>query len=224
MIAQFLYLTAAAAPFWFAQAMVRTWRWAQNSRPRRSRAINLLASPPSEFARQQLRELKAGMRHTVIVLAALASIPFSGFIISLRSANALPQGLWLGLSGFCVLISIGSGLRLVHLLKQRKACLLRFHQETTATEQMETLAPEHERSVTSMGLDWFNGPLFAEHISVEPEQGRLLPAPPYQSSRAARRRRSIPDARSGRSCHKAGAGKIHPHFPRHLLPKIRLSR
>jgi hypothetical protein len=222
-ITQFLYLTAAAAPFWFAQAMVRTWRWAQNSRPRRSRAINPLTAPPSEYARQQLRELKAGMRHTFIVLAALASVPLSGFIISLRSENSLPGTLWLGLSGFCVLISIGSGLRLVQLLRQRKACLLLFSRETSATE--ETNAPTtNDEDLAVMGLDRFHDHFFEEPNFLEPAQTRFLPEPPHRPSRLGRRRRSIPDARSGRACHKAGAGKFHLRIPRRLMPKVRLSR
>ena len=223
MIAQFLYLTAAAAPFWFAQAMVRTWRWAQNSRPRRSRAMNLLAAPPNEFARQQLWELKAKMWHTFIVLAALASIPLAGFIISLRSENSLPEGLWLSLSGFCVLLSIGSGLRLVNLLKQRNACRSRFSRETFVME--ETAAPvtdEEERLFPEFSR--FHDPFSSELNTAEPEQPRFLTTPPHRSSRADRRRRSIPDARSGRACHKAGAGKFHLRIPRRLLPNVRLPR
>lgn len=204
--------------------MVRTWRWAQHSRPRRSRAINPPATAPSEFARQQLRELKAKMRHTFIVLAALASIPFSGFLISLRSENTLPEGLWLGLSGFCVLISIGSGLRLVHLLKQRKASLLRFSWETPAPAQLEPSPSAPESPASTRGLNRFNAPLLAERNAGEPGRHRSLPAPLSRPSRLARRKRSIPDARSGRACHKAGAGKLHSHIPRRLLPKIRLAR
>lgn len=203
--------------------MVRTWRWAQNSRPRRSRAMNLLAPPPGEFARQQLRELKAKMWHTFIVLAALASVPLAGFFISLRSENSLPEGLWLSLSGFCVLLSIGSGLRLVNLLKQRNACLLRFSREISAMKETNTpAADEEERAFPD--LNRFYQPFISEFNTAEPEQGRFLPAPPHRSSRSGRRRRSIPDARSGRACHKAGAGKFHLRIPRRLLPKVRLPR
>lgn len=223
MIAQFLYLTAAAAPFWLAQAMVRTWRWAQNSRPRRSRAMNLPAPPPNEFARQQLRELKVKMWHTFIVLAALASVPLAGFIISLRSENSLPEGLWLSLSGFCVLISIGSGLRLVNLLKQRNACRLRFSRETAALEATNAPAADEEERVFPE-FNRFHDPFASELNTAEPEPARFLPAPPHRPSRAGRRARSIPNARSGRACHKAGAGKFHLRIPRRLLSKVRLPR
>jgi hypothetical protein len=185
--------------------------------------MNLLTSPPAEFERQQLRELKAKMWHTVIVLAALASVPLAGFIISLRSENSLPQGLWLSLSCFCVLLSIGSGLRLVNLFKQRNACLSRSSRETSAME--ETDAPAADEEVRALpDLSRFHNPFVAEFNTAELEQARFLSAQPHQSSRSSRRRRSIPDARSGRACHKAGGGKFHSRIPRRLLPKVRLPR